>query len=272
VNLTQGQKDVLRVLVRNHQLHGGSEFILLHNRIGWHLVYGLESISVTADEADFKQLRDEKAITLYNVQPYVYRGKPTQFGIESVTATGGVPISSGTHGSIGSTARNASDETAEKKIDPSVFRKQGKVWELSFVGKTVHVPDRVGLGYISELLRSPGQAVDAVQLAGASSAAGKLPQSRSIPLADEKAIRTVRQNLEERKAALNELGPAEWVRRGDLEAEIGKLEEYLRQVQSLRGDSRRIKGTAERARTSVTNAIDRAIEKLSQEHQISVLT
>ncbi len=45
-------------------------------------------------------------------------------------------------------------ETAED----SVFRKEGESWRLVFSGREVRVNDRKGLGYIANILRSPGKA------------------------------------------------------------------------------------------------------------------
>jgi hypothetical protein len=50
-------------------------------------------------------------------------------------------------------------------VEEAVFRKDGEVWTLSFEGKTVHVPDALGFGYIGELLRTPQMAIEAAQLA-----------------------------------------------------------------------------------------------------------
>src|SRR5579862_579950 len=49
---------------------------------------------------------------------------------------------------------------------PYLFHREGHTWALSFEGKTIHVPDMVGLDYIAELLRRPRTPTDADILVG----------------------------------------------------------------------------------------------------------
>jgi hypothetical protein len=137
---------------------------------------------------------------------------------------------------------------------------------LSFEGKTAHVPDALGLGYIGELLRTPRVAIEAAQLAGASVESTKLAALPGIPLADEETIRSVRADLVARKAELDGLAKNDWARRGTLKEEISKLEKYLGEVETHQGQARKVAGTAQRSRTSVTNAINRAIDHISGQH------
>ena len=148
----------------------------------------------------------------------------------------------------------------------AVFRKANGIWTLAFEGKTVHVPDALGVGYIAELLRTPQVAVEAAQLAGVSAESSKLAALPGIPLADETTIKAVRNELAAKKAEVARLQKADWARKGVLVEEISKLEKYLGEVGTHQGQARKVSGTAQRSRTSVTNAINRAIDHISGQH------
>ena len=53
---------------------------------------------------------------------------------------------------------------------------------------------------------------------------------------------------------------------GALQEDIKKLEKYLGEVGTHQGKARKVAGTAQRSRTSVTNAINRAIDHISALH------
>ena len=150
--------------------------------------------------------------------------------------------------------------------EEALFRKDGEIWTLSFDGKAAHVADTLGLGYIAELLRKPRVAIEAAQLAGASVESTKLVALPGIPLADDTAIKAVRAELGEKKTELAGLQERDWTRKGVLQEEISKLEQYLGEVETHQGQARKVAGTAQRSRTSVTNAINRAIEHISAQH------
>jgi len=148
----------------------------------------------------------------------------------------------------------------------TIFRKGGGFWALSFEGKTVQIPDRLGLSYIADLLRTPQKAIEAAQLAGARVGSSKPSAVPGIPMADESAIRAVQEELATKKARLKNLQANDWARKGEIHDEISKLEKYLGEVGTHRGQARKVAGTAQRSRTSVTNAINRAIGQISKEH------
>jgi hypothetical protein len=155
---------------------------------------------------------------------------------------------------------------ASGSADTCVFRKEGSIWTISFGGKVVHIADAVGLGYIAELLRHPRVAIEALELAGAQAETAWQVQASGIPMADETTIKAVKADLEERRLALARLQKNDWPRRGELQEEISKLEKYLTEVTNNRSQPRKVAGTAQRSRTAVTNAINRAIAQVSVEH------
>ena len=146
------------------------------------------------------------------------------------------------------------------------FRNEGEIWVITFAGKTIHVRDILGLGYIAELLRRPRVEIEATQLAGTNVESSKLAAAPGIPMADERTIRCVRANLVEKKDELADLPENDWTQRGVLQEEISKLEKYLGEVETHQKQARKVAGTAERSRTSVTNAIKLAIVHISRQH------
>lgn len=81
MNLTDEQKDLLRLLVSNQESYGGKPFIFLRSMTGSGLLYGRDSVPVANDELDFQQLQRENLIVLVPLGPNRWRGKPTERGI-----------------------------------------------------------------------------------------------------------------------------------------------------------------------------------------------
>jgi hypothetical protein len=119
------------------------------------------------------------------------------------------------------------------------------------------------MGYIAELLRHPHAAIEAARLAGVDIESTSVAPARGIEMTDEQTLKAVRTELANTKAALR---TATWPERGELEEKASQLEEYLAEVENHQGQARKVAGTAQRARSAVTNAISRAIEKISEQH------
>jgi hypothetical protein len=148
----------------------------------------------------------------------------------------------------------------------SIFRKENElVWELSLAGQTVHLPDRSGMSYIVELLRRPHTPIEAMRLTGAPAVEMQLVD-RGIPLADPESIGQAKAMLQERESELAHLAANDWARRGSLQEEIDKFKKYLGGVQDRLGQPREAGGSAERSRTAVTTAVNRARDYISEHH------
>jgi flavin-binding protein dodecin len=148
----------------------------------------------------------------------------------------------------------------------SIFRKENDlVWALSFAGQTVHLQDRTGMSYIAELLRRPRAPIEALRLTGALAVETQLVD-RGIPASDEESIGQAKAMLQERESDIARLPANDWVRRNALQEEIDNLKKYLAQVQDQHGRPRLVGGSAERSRTAVTNAVNRAREYISEHH------
>lgn len=85
MDITERQKDLLRLLVSKNEEHGGAEFIFTRGSLSSGLTYpGAPGVSHPYDLSDFHQLRNERLIALEFVSQNVHRGKPTQRGIDLV--------------------------------------------------------------------------------------------------------------------------------------------------------------------------------------------
>lgn len=154
-------------------------------------------------------------------------------------------------------------ESAAIAAQGNLFRREQDFWVISFSGRSIHLKDSAGLGYIAELLRAPGKEVEALALVG-QPASGK-PQisvAGAMEMADEKTIRTVRAALQEREQELAGLPGSESGHREKLTEEIDKLKRYLQENQGLGGRVRRTADTAEKARKAASAAVTRAITEI----------
>jgi len=88
----------------------------------------------------------------------------------------------------------------------------------------------------------------------------------SIPLADAKTIRSVRDELAKREGELKDCSGSDETATARLQYEISRLQNYLAEVGGHRGRPRAKGGAAERARSGVTHDIDRAITRIAEQH------
>lgn len=160
------------------------------------------------------------------------------------------------------------DPAAAVGAHRNVFRREQDFWIMAFQGKAVRLRHIVGFDYLAELLRQPGAEVEALSLAGrAEPEAEAVVVSAGLEVADEKTLREVRSALSIRRSELAAIPAKDWPTRGRLQEEIAKLEGYLSQAEARNGRARRTGGSAQRARTAVTNAIVRAIQNIEKEHK-----
>ncbi|RFU85908.1 ATPase [Streptomyces triticagri] len=149
------------------------------------------------------------------------------------------------------------------------FRPDGPVWNLTYEGTTVHLPDAKGLRDLRTLLSRPGTDIPAVQLlapAGGAEvvAAGSLGGDAVL---DEEAKRQYRRRLErldeeiDRAAAAGDSGRA-----AEYDRERAALLDELRLAAGLGGRARRLGDEAERARKAVTARIRDTLRRIDARH------
>jgi hypothetical protein len=149
----------------------------------------------------------------------------------------------------------------------NLFRREQDFWLIAFNGKAVRLRHMVGFDYLAELLRRPGAEVEALTLAGRPERDSEaVIATAGLEMADDKTLREVRAALQERKIELAAVPAKDWPKRGRLQEEIKKLEDYLSQAEARNVRARKIAGSAQRTRTAVTNAIVRAIQSVEKDH------
>lgn len=201
----------------------------------------------------------------------------------AVTAPGRSPGRSPAAPGDGTAARPAASDEPAGRADAAAratdsaparyaereFRHDGAVWQLTFGGRTVHLPDAKGLRDLHLLLANPGEAVPAVRLlspeGGAAVVAAhtmggddvldeqaRAAYQRRLGTLDDEIDRAVLLGDEDRAAQLDR----------EREALLGEL----RAAAGLAGRSRRLGDNAERARKTVTARIRDTLRRLDVRH------
>jgi len=88
MNLTDEQKDLLKSVVAVYESGDKSQFIVVRTMTSSSLIYsgGHQSVSISADDADFEQLEREGLLTLTRNSRRDLCGKPTKAGIDAARA------------------------------------------------------------------------------------------------------------------------------------------------------------------------------------------
>ena len=171
------------------------------------------------------------------------------------------------------------DDPIGPPIEPYLFRKNGPIWTFSFDRETGHAGDLIGMAYIAELLRSPGIEIEATTLGrlllSGGYPAGEAEQGEiaratlsiaGLPMADAKAIKTVKAELAKTQDELVHTSDEDSPGRTELQRKISQLQQYLSEVEGHRGRARLVKGIAQRSQSSVKHAIDRALGHIAAQH------
>jgi TolB-like protein len=164
---------------------------------------------------------------------------------------------------------DTSQSIDEKRVPENItgamsnrFVKQDGLWQMSFEGRSVRIPEVKGFIDISRLLAVPDQEIHCAELMGT-------PDSLSEPdpLLDEKArrayesrIRDLQEEIRDAEA-MNDLGRAE-----KLNAELDQLAEHLSKSLGLGKRARKLDAASDRARAAVTWRIRNAIRKIESIH------
>jgi hypothetical protein len=146
-----------------------------------------------------------------------------------------------------------------------VFKLAGKVWTLSYLGTTIHLPNSAGLGHIAVLLRTPSMPVEAAQLDGRTGQK-EYVNDPGLPACDDKTLRDVGRELQQTSEQLKNLPSSASQERTRLEEKRARCEIYLRGKGALGGQVRKAGGASSKARSRVTNAINRALVAIGEPH------
>lgn len=151
----------------------------------------------------------------------------------------------------------------------AVFRFDGQVWVLSYLGRTVHLPDAKGLRDLQVLLGNPGNGISAVDLVNPEGDTA-VQASRRLggdPVLDAQA----RSDYRERLAQLDDqieraLQRHDDQRAAELDRERLALITELRRAVGLGGRPRTLGNEAERARKTVTARLRATLRRIEDHH------
>jgi hypothetical protein len=176
----------------------------------------------------------------------------------------------------------SADETHQQ-----IFRKEGEFWTIRYKGQTIHLKDSKGLQYLTLLLQHPGRewrAIDILRHFMQPSADpiaqeySKMPQGQleeehltladlgdAGPMMDAGAEHQYKCRLRELQEELTEAERGNDIERASqARGEIDFITQHLKAASGLGGRERRIGSSAERARTSVTKAINTTLKKIGK--------
>jgi hypothetical protein len=155
---------------------------------------------------------------------------------------------------------------------PTVFRREGEYWTITFAGSGFRLRDTKGLRYLARLLAEPGREFLALDLV-----AGRAPQVKqqrnggirpgqqdALIFLDEQAKSAYRERLHDLQSELDEAesrNDTERAERARLDMEV--IARELARAVGLAGRDRVSGSPGERARLSVTRAIRSAMRRIA---------
>jgi hypothetical protein len=178
----------------------------------------------------------------------------------------------GMEGSVTEFAQSAAHPPSDsKKVAGTehtnrVFRKSGRMWTLTFDGKTAYLPEANGLLHIWHLLQCPGQPILAVELRAAA-AGGAISLGSNGEVLDTNAILNYRRRLKDVRGALSDAERNN--DRGLIELLQGEQDQITAQLRSglgIGGKKRDANDDVERARKAVSKAIADAVKAIRKSH------
>ncbi|NGN65651.1 AAA family ATPase [Streptomyces sp. A7024] len=149
------------------------------------------------------------------------------------------------------------------------FRYDGRVWTLTYAGRTVHLPDAKGLRDMHLLLARPGEEIPAVRLLSPEGGEEVVAARRlgGDPVLDEEAKAQYKRRLERLDEEIDRAAAVgDDARAAEYDKERDALLHELRAAAGLGGRSRRLGDEAERARKAVSGRIRDAIRKIESGH------
>jgi len=148
------------------------------------------------------------------------------------------------------------------------LHREGDYWTVEYADTTSRLRDMKGLCYLAYLVRDPGRefhALDLMRMQMQRDGFGA-PVDRGLEVLDPQAKTAYRQRLEELRAdleeaeAFNDTGRAARARE-----EMEAIGEQLAAAVGFGGRVRTVRSTAERARTTVTQRVRAAIQRIAQQ-------
>ena len=147
-------------------------------------------------------------------------------------------------------------------VQLNTFKKGAELWEISFEGKSVYLPDVKGYHDIVSLMTQPHKEIHCAELMGV-----QVGMENHAFALDEKAKLSYQKRIQD---LLDDIEDAEamnhFEKANELREEYDKLVDHLSKSLGLNGKSRKIDSPVERARSAVTWRIRSAIKKIEKAH------
>ncbi|HEY5881407.1 MAG TPA: hypothetical protein VIU11_21035 [Nakamurella sp.] len=154
------------------------------------------------------------------------------------------------------TAAAAGPAAAARLVD------RGQFWEVTFAGRTAHLRASKGMTDIGLLLSDPGREIHCLQLMGA-----VVEEPSTGEVLDQRARSTYEQRIRDLQEDIDAAEADHDYSRADRSRlEMDALVDHLTAALGLSGRARRSGGSAERARSAVTQRIRSAIRGVDDAH------
>lgn len=153
--------------------------------------------------------------------------------------------------------------------DVAVLRREGEYWTLVYADTTSRLRDTKGLRYLSQLLSHPGKEFHALELIRmqAPGSDRDAPIGRGLEVLDPQAKAAYRRRLADLRGEIDDAEDCNDVgRAAQARTELEALTQQLAEAVGLGGRDRQTASVAERARSTVTQRIRSAIQKIAEGH------
>ena len=174
-------------------------------------------------------------------------------------------------------ATSAAEAPPERAAEEpaTLFRREGDYWTVAFGGEVIRMRDAKGFGYLARLLRHPHHEFHVLDLVAGDAPRGSdaAPEDGLVAatsdagvVLDATAKRAYRERIADLECEIEQARRWNDVERAvRVEGELDALTRELAGALGLGGRDRRAASHSERARTSVTKAVRRAVERLGDE-------
>ena len=151
---------------------------------------------------------------------------------------------------------------AKSAVFLNTFKKGAELWEISFDGKSVHLPDVKGYHDIVSLMTQPHKEIHCAELMGV-----QVGNDNNVFVLDEKAKNTYKKRVQNLLSAIDEAEAMNNFEKANAyREEYDQLVDHLSKSLGLKGKSRKLDSPVERARSAVTWRIRSAIKKIEKVH------
>ena len=152
-------------------------------------------------------------------------------------------------------------KASEPIITQNSFVKENEMWQISFEGKTVFIPEVKGFVDMARLLETPEKEFHCTSLFGT----GVLGSAE--PIFDDKAKQSYKRKIQELQEEIRSCeDQSNFERAAELQQEYSDLVDHLSTSLGMGGKTRKVNDPMEKMRSAVTWRIRNAIQKIEKSH------